>query len=131
MKLITGSVLLPSCKGRRKRFIEDDSYVEACKSGVEGQRNSVNTTRSHPKRESMKHRIHRNVLKCISILHTCRLTRDELPHFCVYGLSQQPEQSWDTSCVPHSDLVLIHSFPINQVPQSSTRVLLDLNDLVV
>lgn len=58
-------------------------------------------------------------------------TCDELPYFCVYSLPQQAEQGGNTTRVPHSNFVFVHSFAINKVPQSSTGVPLDLQHFVV
>lgn len=59
------------------------------------------------------------------------LTCHELPHFRIHSLSKETEQCWDTPGVPNSDLVVIHSFAIHEVPQSATGVPLDFKDFVV
>lgn len=59
------------------------------------------------------------------------LTGDEFPHLRVGALPQQAQQSWNASRVPHGDFVLIHGFAVNEVPQSSAGVPLDLQHLVV
>lgn len=59
------------------------------------------------------------------------LTGDELPHFGVRGLPQEAQQSWNAPCVPHGNFIFIHGFAVNEVPQSSARVPLDLEHLVI
>lgn len=59
------------------------------------------------------------------------LTCDELPHFCIHSLPEQPEQRRDTAGVPDGDLVVVHTFAVHEVPQSAAGVPLDLEDLVV
>lgn len=71
------------------------------------------------------------MIKCTYILHACWLTRDKLPHFSIDSFSQQAQQSRNTSRIPHGDLVFVHRFAVNKVPQSSTRVPLDFKHLVV
>lgn len=67
----------------------------------------------------------------MKIWHQYRLTCNELSHFRVHRLPQESKQCWNTSGVPHSDLVIIHCFAVDEVPQSATRVPLHLHGFVV
>ena len=58
-------------------------------------------------------------------------TCDQLPHFCVGRLPQQSEEGRDPACIPHSDLVVIRGFPIDQVPQGPASISLHLQSFVV
>lgn len=51
--------------------------------------------------------------------HRPCLTCNQLPDVHVRGFPQQTHQSWDSSTVLQGNLVVIVSFPIDEVPQSS------------
>lgn len=58
-------------------------------------------------------------------------TSHEFPHFSICALPQQAQQSRNASRVPHGDFIVIHRFAVNEVPQSSAGVPLDLQHLVI
>lgn len=59
------------------------------------------------------------------------LTCDELPHLGVHRLPQQAQQGRHAARVPHGHFVFVHVLAIDEVPQSSTGVPLDLQHFVV
>lgn len=61
----------------------------------------------------------------------CPLTCDELPHLGVNRLPQQAQQGWHAARVPHGHFVFVHGLAVDEVPQSSTGVPLDLQHFVV
>lgn len=61
----------------------------------------------------------------------CPLTCDELPHLGVHRLPQQAQQGWHATRVPHGHFVFVHGLAVDEVPQSSTGVPLDLQHFVV
>lgn len=67
----------------------------------------------------------------MKIRYQRRLTCDELSHFRIRRLPQESEQRWNTSGVPHSNLVIVHRFAIDEVSQGATRVPLHLDGLMV
>lgn len=66
-----------------------------------------------------------------SYIENMYLTCDELPHLSVHRLPQQTQQGWHASRIPNGHFVFVHGLAIDQVPQSSTGVPLDLQHFVV